>query len=502
MQNEQDARNLITVAQMRAAEARVIGAGTPGIVLMERAGRAVADAIRARAQGRAAVAVLCGPGNNGGDGYVIARLMKDRGHPVTVYGLVPAGALSGDAARAAALWDGLVHPPQRFLEVAPAEVTVVALFGTGLARDVTGEAAAMIAHANATPGLKVAVDIPSGINGDTGAAMGSAFRADLTVTFHALKPGHVLAPGCRHAGEIVVADIGLGAEATALAQRETDGPELTINAAAGLLAPLGQAPDGHKYTRGHCLVLAGGLEGTGAARLAARGALRAGAGLVTLGVPGAALLAHASRGPDALMIRRCNGAAGIEALLKDARLNAVVLGPAYGVAVETRQAVATVAVSRRAAVLDADALTAFAGAAEDLALITRDNGRMVLTPHAGEFSRLFEGQVFAGLSKLQAALGAAAMTGSVVVFKGPDTVIAAPDGRAAINTNAPVWLGTAGSGDVLAGLIGGLLAQGLAPFDAARAGVWLHGAAGHRAGRGLIADDLPEAVRDVLASLR
>ncbi len=476
-------------------------AGAPGAALMERAGRGIADAVVTRHPARASVAVLCGPGNNGGDGFVVARVLADRGYDVSVYGLVPTARLTGDAAAMAARWRGPVHPPRRFVETGAAPIIICALFGTGLQRTITGEAAAMIAHANAASGLKVAVDIPSGIHGDTGAVMGTAFRADLTVTFHARKPGHLLVPGCRHAGEVVVVDIGLGAEATDRARQDTDGPVVDTNDARALLAALGRDADGHKYTRGHALVLAGGLEGTGAARLAARAALRAGAGLVTLGVPGSALLAHASRGPDALMLRRCTGPGGIADMLSDARRNAVVLGPAYGVDDETRRAVRIVLESRRAAVLDADALTAFAGEAAELAVATRLNGRAVLTPHAGEFARLFAGASFVDLPKLQAALAAAAMMDAVIVSKGPDTVIAAPDGRAAINANAPPWLATAGSGDVLAGLITGLLAQGLAPFDAACAGVWLHGAAGQAAGRGLIADDLPEAAGRVLGAL-
>jgi len=485
---------------MRLAEARVIAAGTPGLVLMERAGRGVAVAIRRRRAAPARVAVLCGPGNNGGDGYVIARALDGQGYAVTVYGLVPTDRLTGDAARAAAHWQGPVHPPARFKEDPPADIIVDALFGTGLQRPVEGRAAEMIAHANAQGALKVAVDIPSGIHGDTGEALGTAFAADLTVTFHAMKPGHVLLPGRRLAGAVEVVDIGLGAHGATPSEGEDDGPALHINDAGALIAGLAANPDAHKYDRGHLTVLAGGIEGVGAARLAARAGLRAGAGLVTVAAPGAALLAHASRGPDALMLRRCNGAVGITELLADPRRNAVVLGPAYGVGEATRAAVAAVLDTRKAAVLDADALTSFAADAAALAALTAANGRAILTPHAGEFRRLFEQESFVTLPRLNAALAAAAMTGAVVVLKGPDTIITSPDGRAAINTNAPQWLGTAGSGDVLAGLVGGLTAQGLGPFAAACAGVWLHGVAGTLAGRGLIADDLPEAVHCVLAA--
>jgi hydroxyethylthiazole kinase-like uncharacterized protein yjeF len=534
MQNRQGEQELITAAQMRSAEAVAIAEGTSGARLMERAGRGVADAIAAELavaeprEGARPVVILCGPGNNGGDGYVIARVLKDRGHPVTIYGLVPAADLKGDALAMAQRWEGPTHPPRRFFEHAPTgEETVIvdALFGTGLSRPVDGDAAKMIAHANAMPGIKVAVDIPSGIDSDTGAALGAAFAADMTVTFHALKPGHLLRPGARHCGDVALVDIGLGAQATTRARLATDGPEIDRNDGAALLARLGTDPDGHKYTRGHALVFAGGMEGVGAARLAARAALRSGAGLVTLAVPASALMAHAARGPDALMLRRCEGEEGITALLADARRNALVIGPAYGVGEATRAAVAAVLAARRAAVLDADALTSFAGKPDDLATLTRAAGNTVITPHAGEFARLFAEEepqaaartagrrlkkaaadplleaVRATPSPLHQALAAAAFLSAVVVLKGPATIIAAPDGRAAINTNAPPWLGTAGSGDVLAGLIGGLLAQGLAPYDAARAGVWLHGEAGQAAGRGLIADDLPEAVKQVLERL-
>lgn len=481
-----------------------MAAGVPGLRLMERAGRAVADCIGAARPAPASVAVLCGPGNNGGDGYVIARVLAGRGYGVTLYATVPTDRLAGDAATMAGQWQGLVHPPQRFLADAPADIVVDALFGTGLARAVDGPAAAMIARANDAPEatLRVAVDIPSGISGDTGEELGIAFRAGITVTFHARKPGHLLLPGRLSAGRVLVADIGLGEGATGAARLESDGPELIANDAAPLVAGLGGDPQGHKYTRGHALVLAGGMEGTGAARLAARGALRAGAGLVTLGVPGSALLAHAAHGPDALMLRRAEGAEGLAALLADRRRNAVVLGPALGVGPATRDLVAVALGADRPVVLDADALTSFAGEAEALAALTAASGRAVLTPHAGEFARLMEGgPVSAPLSRLHGALAAAARFGAVVVLKGADTIIAAPDGHAAINHNAPPWLGTAGSGDVLAGIIGGLLAQGLAPYAAARAGVWLHGEAGRIAGRGLIADDLPEALHRVWAEM-
>lgn len=508
---------------MRAAEQAVIAAGTPGSVLMERAGRHVADAICRKVSAPARVAVLCGPGNNGGDGYVIARVLAGRGFHVAVYGLVSTDRLAGDARIAAGQWSGPVHPPRRFTEEAAPDILIDTLFGTGLTRPVDGDAGALVAAANRLDGvaLRVAVDIPSGIAGDSGMAMGEVFRADLTVTFHAAKPGHWLVPGLRYRGALEVADIGLGAGATAAARIDTDGPEIALNLTGHLVAGLGQNADAHKYSKGHLTVFAGGLEGVGAARLAARGGLRAGAGLVTIAAPGAALLAHASRGPDALMLRTCDGAGAVAALLADPRRSAVVIGPAYGVGEATRAAVAAALGGGRAVVIDADALSSFAGRVEALAERTRISGRAVLTPHQGEFDRLFPEEApnnaestgvrarsaatkstSTSMPRLNRAMAAAEQTSAVIVLKGPDTIIAAPDGRAVINSNAPPWLATAGSGDVLAGLIGGLLAQGLSPFDAACAGVWLHGEAGQRVGRGAIADDLPEAAGQVLNRLR
>lgn len=526
--------DLITAAQMRSAEDAAIAGGTSGAQMMERAGRGVADVIAAAfpsavpasadiAGAPRPVHVLCGPGNNGGDGYVVSRILEGRGYAVTVYGLKPVAELNGDARAMAERWAGSVHPPRRFLETVslPAGTIIVdALFGTGLSRAVEGNAAAMIAHANALHAICIAIDMPSGIDADTGAALGVTIEADITVTFHAMKPGHLLRPGAAHCGEVAIVDIGLGPQATARARLATDGPDIDRNDCAALLADLGMDPDGHKYTKGHALVFAGGMEGVGAARLAARAALRAGAGLVTLAVPPSALMAHAARGPDALMLRRCSGAEGIGEALDDKRRNAVAIGPAFGVGEATRHAVAAILGARRAAVLDADALTSFAGQVADLAEMTRTTGNTIITPHAGEFVRLFAAPeparrgkkiirtavdpayeaIIAAQSPLHQALAAAAYLGAIIVLKGPATIIAAPDGRAAINTNAPPWLGTAGSGDVLTGIIAGLLAQGLPPYDAARAGVWLHGQAGKIAGRGLIADDLPEAVKQVLSA--
>lgn len=481
---------ILTVADMRAAEARAIANGTPGIALMERAGAAAVDAIAARFGGLRSAAVICGPGNNGGDGFVVACALQQRGVAMTVFVLAPPESLGGDAALAATRWLGACHPLATAGPLDRFDIIVDALFGIGINRDIDGLAAAAIGAMNAafawgTP--VVAIDIPSGIDGDTGIIRGAAVTATTTVTFHRLKPGHVLEPGRSHAGRLVCAGIGLEAPTS---------PTVTTNLPQLWTAYLPRLDaSAHKYRRGHALILAGGLEGVGAARLAARAALRSGAGLVTVGAPSEAVVAHASRGPDALMIRAVDGPAGLVQILADGRRNAIVIGPAYGLGPVTREAVATVLAADRATVVDADALTSFAGQTSALAgsILSRRAGSppVVLTPHAGEFATLFG---MSETSKIARARHAADATGAVIVFKGADTVIAAPGGRAAVNVNGIRWLATAGTGDVLAGLIGSALAQGMPGFEAACAAVFQHAAAARHIGAGLIADDLADAV--------
>jgi ADP-dependent NAD(P)H-hydrate dehydratase / NAD(P)H-hydrate epimerase len=482
---------LLTASEMRAAEDAVIASGTPGITLMERAGAAVAAHISAQFNRCRSAAVVCGPGNNGGDGFVVARHLKQRGVNPTVFTITPVETLTGDAALAAARWS---ERCQQLTDGAPLgqfDVIIDALFGLGINRDVVGSAAVAVRAINAalTSGTPVvAVDNPSGIDSETGLARGVAVRATSTVTFHRLKPGHVLQPGRSHAGRIVCVDIGLSAPTAA---------QLTINT-PGLWTAALPRPDAstHKYMRGHALILAGGLEGVGAGRLAARAALRSGAGLVTIGVPGEALIAHASRGPDALMVRAVDGPEGLGRVLADKRRNAVVIGPAYGLGPATRTAVATVLAANRGTVLDADALSSFAGQTPALAALIASRPRgappVVLTPHGGEFATLFG---TSEKSKIVRAQDAATATGAIVVFKGADTVIATPDGRTAVNVNGTSWLATAGTGDVLAGLIGSALAQGMPGFEAACAAVFQHAAAASRIGPGLIADDLADEVQ-------
>lgn len=492
---------LLTPAEMARADQAAIAAGTPGLVLMERAGRAVADSVSRRARPGQSVLVLCGPGNNGGDGFVAARLLRERGFAVTVALAGERAALRGDAAASAERWPGAVEP---LAAARPEEAAFVvdALFGAGLARPLSGEVAEMVRRVNAAAAVVVAVDVPSGLSGETGQAAGEVVRADETVTFFRLKPGHLLQPGRSLCGVVTLADIGIAAE-VAFAPGALTPKAFRNDPALWRAAWPDHGTETHKYQRGAVLVLAGGLAGVGAPRLGARAALRVGAGLATVACRPEALAAHAARGPDALMQRAVAEPPQLEALLAEKRLGAVLAGPALGLDETARQGVMAVLRSAVPAVLDADALTLLAGRTELLrhVLATR-GGACVLTPHEGEFQRLFGhlGEIMQVPSKFERGRRAAAFTGAVIVLKGSDTVIAAPGGEAAINATGSADLATAGAGDVLGGLIAGLLAQGMPAFEAAAAAVWLHGKAGEQAGFGLIADDLPEAVRSVIAA--
>ncbi len=474
---------VLTVAQMTAADAFAVAHGVPSLTLMENAGRAVAEAAANHISSGKAV-VLCGPGNNGGDGFVVARLLQERGYGVTV---AHDGGHKGDAGAMAAKWKG------ESVKLSPAALdgatfVIDALFGAGLNRPLEGAARDVVAALGDLP--VVAIDVPSGLSGDTGRPLGDvAVRAALTVTFFRKKPGHLLLPGRLLCGEIVVADIGIPPEAVASGLFENS-PELWCFSWPRL--------DAHKYARGHCVVVSGPAHATGAARLAARGALRIGAGLVSVASPPDAVAVNAAH-LTAIMVKPFEGGAGLAELLTDRRFNAVVVGPGLGVGGETREAVFAVLASGASVVLDADALTSFRDHPD--ALFARLHDRCVLTPHAGEFDRIFPGLLEESASRLDAARAAAAQCGAVVLLKGPDTVIAHPDGKAVINANAPPALATAGAGDVLAGFIGGLLAQGMTAFDAACAGTWLHGDAAARFGLGLIAEDLPEILPESLAAL-
>lgn len=462
---------------------------TPRVVsLMEAAGRAVAREIRARWSARPVLA-LCGPGDNGGDGFCAARHLAQAGWPVKIALLGDIHRLPPDAAEQAAQWRGDVLPlaPE---SLEGAALVIDALFGGGLSRPIEGATAAML-QAVGESGLPVcAVDLPSGVSGATGEVLGIAARADLTVTFFLKSPGHLIAPGRFLCGETVLADIGLEAKAL-------DGvtPRCFENAPALWLSSFPRlAADGHKFSRGHALVL-GGERLTGASRLTARAAQRVGAGLVTIAAPAAVWPIYAAS-MMGVMVEPMAAPEDFDALLADARRNATAIGPGAGVGSGTRRQALAALATGRSVVLDADALSSFQG--DTAALFQAIGSSCVLTPHDGEFARLFD----ASGDKLARTRRAAEVSGAVVLLKGPDTVIAAPDGRAVINANAPPDLATGGSGDVLTGFITGLLAQGMGAFDAACAGAWLHGAAAQEFGPGLIAEDLPEALPPILARLR
>ncbi|MCA3554221.1 NAD(P)H-hydrate dehydratase [Aestuariivirga sp.] len=465
--------DLLTPEEMYRADALAVQAGVPSLTLMETAGRAVADEI-VRRYGARATLVLCGPGNNGGDGFVVARHLKAWGWPVRLALLGDRAALKGDAAAMAARWGG---PVEAVGAMAGAGLIVDALFGAGLSRDFPEALAGAINRAGCPV---AAVDVPSGLDGLTGQPRGASVRAEVTVTFFRKKPGHVLLPGREFCGEVVLADIGIPDSVL----RDIR-PGNAINCEIHHPEP---ALGGHKYGCGHAVVVSGGPLNTGASRLAAEAALKSGAGLVTLCGRREALLVQASH-VTAVMLSDMD----LSALLADRRKNAVCIGPAAGVGAGTRDLVETVLLSGAAAVLDADALTSFAEETGRLfRLIEIVPGRpVVMTPHAGEFGRVFAGLDATGESKLKLARTAAERSGAVVVLKGADTVIAAPDGRARVNVNAPPWLATAGSGDVLAGVVTAMLAQDLPGFEAACAAVWLHGeAAGRHGPRGLTAETL------------
>jgi hydroxyethylthiazole kinase-like uncharacterized protein yjeF len=487
---------LLTNGEMAEADRLAIAAGTPGIRLMENAGRAVADVlVRASQRGAPTVCVVAGPGNNGGDGFVCARILACRGYRVRLLLLGDRDKLKGDAAEAARRWQGPVEAATP-AALNGANLIVDALFGAGLDRPIEGPARAMIEAINAAGVPVVAVDLPSGINGDSGTAMGAAVNASHTVTFFRRKPGHLLLPGRLHCGAVEVADIGI--PDTVL---DNIHPRIVVNAPA-LWAdrfPVPQ-PGGHKYRRGHAVVVSGDVSHTGAARLAGRGALRAGAGLVTIASPRDALAVNAASNL-AVMIRPIDSADELATWLSDPRLNTIVLGPGGGVGQPMREMVLAALVGERAVVLDADALTSFAEAPETLfaAIKARGPSPTVLTPHEGEFARLFSGGAQGAeiASKCDRTKAAAVASGAIVLLKGSDTVVASPEGRVSITENAPPCLATAGSGDVLAGFAAGLLAQGMPGFEAVSAATWLHGETGSEAGPGLIAEDLPEALRAV-----
>ncbi|WP_170399883.1 NAD(P)H-hydrate dehydratase [Ruegeria arenilitoris] len=509
---------LLTAAQMRAIERAAIDSGeVTGLELMERAGQGVVEAIveewpdLVTTAGRAVV--LCGPGNNGGDGFVVARLLRDQGWEVEVFLYGDTEKLPPDARANYEKWReaGTVGDLRRKGSLSKAEepnLIVDAVFGTGLARRIEGELAQVLQSFDALIEAReikvVAIDAPSGLCSDSGKSLGVFAVADLTVAFHRAKRGHFLDRGPNQSGRLVVKSIGINE----VWNEKADGAILGL--VEGVPKRLKKLPQTHKYAHGHALVFSGGSAKTGAARLAARGALRVGAGLVTLAVPPVAQMEVAAQ-VTAIMLQRIEGADGVTDVLKDERLNTLCLGPGLGIE-RALELVPAALKAERATVLDADALTAFAD--DPAALFSQLHENCVLTPHGGEFSRLFpdiaeklaavptKGPAY---SKVDATREAAKRAGCVVLFKGPDTVIAAPNGQCSINAamyeRAAPWLATAGSGDVLAGFITGLLARGFSPMQAAETAAWLHVECARAFGPGLIAEDLPEQLPKVFKEL-
>ncbi len=536
---------LLTAAQMREIEKAAIESGTvSGLELMERAGQGVVDVIFKEwpeldrrvdsssptaagtdggndgsrspensvsdEEGPLRAVVLCGPGNNGGDGFVVARLLKKRGWDVEVYLFGAPEKLPPDARanydRLAGHVEVAEWSAEAILNGPAASLYIDAIFGAGLTRAPSAEILGPLSEIYAsgrTFGRMVCVDAPTGLCMDSGRALSDEYGAVygfLTVTFHRMRLGHVLGDGPSYCGEVRVVDIGLGGACEDAVRLLDDGSAFAITKASG----------DHKYDHGHALILSGGPGKTGAARLAARGALRIGAGLVTLGVPPAAQMEVASQ-ITAIMLKRVEDADALSGILQDKRLNALCLGPGLGP--ERARELVPVALSgsgeTRPTVLDADALSAFAENPETLFESLHED--CVVTPHGGEFSRLFpdlakkmkqaptKGPAY---SKVDATREAARRAGCVVLFKGPDTVIAAPDGQCSIHAafyeRAAQWLATAGSGDVLAGFITGLLARGFTAMDAAETAAWLHVEAAREFGAGLIAEDLPEQLPAIM----
>ena len=496
MQTSGNTHILLTPEESRQADVWALKNGTNGLTLMEAAGKAVAevivDYIGTPLEAGGEILILCGPGNNGGDGFVAARYLEEWGYPVRVMMSVETRDLKGDAAIMARRWQGGVGPID-LARLNGATVIVDALFGTGLTRAIEGDIADLIEAVNDLDAFRVAVDIPSGLDGDSGLPTGPCFQADMTVTFFTRKPGHLVAPGrflCGGVEHIHAVDIGISSRCF-----EEIKPTLFENTPSlwGGHYPF-PGPETHKYRRGHLLVLGGKEPTLGACRLAATAGLRVGAGLVTLAAPSETYSIQATALTD-VMVRRFDSAFGFLGIMADTRINTILLGPGAGVGEKTAELVHDVARRDKAMVLDADALTSLVGRLDIFAQEGTDD--VVLTPHEGEFARLFPG-LSKEANKISAARSAAVSSKCLIVLKGVSTIVAAPDGRVSIAANAPAWLSVAGTGDVLSGVIAGLMAQGMPPFEAASAGVWLHGEAAMKAGRGLIASDLVRTLPQVL----
>lgn len=478
---------IISANQMYEADRKTIESGVAGLKLMENAGRLVAEII-CENYDFSSVAVLCGAGNNGGDGFVAAHFLKKAGKNVDVF-CVSDGDLKGDAEKAFNKYK-IAAKNLNKADFSSYDVIVDAIFGIGLTRNLKSDVLKLIEKVNAVKAIKVAVDIASGLNANTGEIMGAAFKADLTISFSRKKFGHVLMPGKEYSGEVLVADIGI--DEKYILEQKINYFENTID----LWREKINYPkfSDHKYSRGHTLVLGGGIEKTGAATLASYAALRAGSGVVTIAAEKNVLPVYAAK-VNSIMLREVSTQKDFESILSDERINSYVIGPGAGVDNKTKAKVLMALQAGKNCVLDADALTVFQKKPEDL--FDSINNNVVITPHEGEFARIFG----SGGNKISRAEKAAKISGAVVVLKGSDTIIASPDGRVVINTNAPAYLATAGSGDVLSGIIAGLVASGTDMFSAACAGVWLHGQAANIAGCGMISEDLVYAVSDAVATL-
>lgn len=487
---------LLTASQMRQLERCRFLAGQSSLAAMEAAGRAVADEALKRWPVQKRAVILAGPGNNGGDGYVAARHLAGAGWTVLVGAWGDPAALRGDAQTMRQRWQGAVMSLGDALDHMTAETVVVdALFGIGFSRPVEERLAAQIRAACDAAGLVIAVDVPSGIDADAGRLVSDMVRADVTVTFGAHKPAHALEPARSRCGEVILAPIDLTPNTAELARF---GVKNRMVAEPRLPRP---GPHDHKYTRGHVWVASGGVSSTGAARLAARAALRVGAGLVSIASPPSAVAINAAH-TTAIMVKRAAGAGELAACLADVRSSGMLIGPGFGIGERCRDAVLALLATGKPLVLDADALTSFEAAPERM--FAAIQGDVILTPHEGEFRRLFP-MIDPAAGKLERVRAAARLSGAVVLLKGADTVIGTPQNEIYINCNATPELATAGAGDVLAGTILGLMAQerqlGLDPAAAAAVAAWIHGEAGRRIGPGLIAEDLPEAYPDILKAV-
>ncbi len=474
---------LLTPNQMAKADRLATKFGITSLELMENAGRAIVEIIE-KNYSPCNVAIFCGPGNNGGDGFVVARLLSEKGWQVELALLGEKSRLKGDAKINAERFKGDILAFEN-IDLSNKRLIVDAIFGAGLNRDIDGQAKKIVQKINQSKIDVISVDVPSGIDGANGAIRGIAVRAKHTISFFRAKPGHYLLPARQYCGQLHIKNIGINDKV--LEQIEDNcrlnNPELWQMPKREIMS--------HKYDYGHCLIMSGDELHSGAARLAARAALRIGAGLVSLAGKKEALLVHANH-VSAIMLKEISNVTDLSNLLRDKRYNALIIGPAFGVGERTREFVLAALESEINMVIDADAISSFEENSQILfaAIAKRKNKNIILTPHEGEFKRLFPN--FDG-TKIDRAKKGAKLSGAIIVLKGADTIIALPNGFVAINNNAPPNLATAGSGDVLCGIIGGLLAQKMPAQQAACAGVYLHGLAAQKFGKsGLIADDLPD----------